>query len=68
MVTQGQAQPMKGYIVEIHPRIEAALSEVMPGVTRPCVAMFARHCDTALSDGVERRMASIPAGMSSVQM
>jgi hypothetical protein len=58
---------MKGYIVEVAPRIEAALSEIMPGVTRLCLAMFARHCDRALSDWVER-VASIPSGMSSVQM
>ena len=33
-VDTGQARPMKGYLVEIDPEIEPALSTVMPGVTR----------------------------------
>jgi hypothetical protein len=32
-IDQGQARPMKGYIVEIDPLIEEELSAVMPGVT-----------------------------------
>ena len=32
MIDNGQARPMKGYLVEIDPQIETSLTQVMPGV------------------------------------
>jgi hypothetical protein len=45
-----QAKPMKGYIVEIDPEIETAISQVMPGATwHVWKPFFVQETDTVLS-------------------
>lgn len=56
VVNNGQAQPMKGYIVEIDPAIETELSKVMPGVQwKTWKPMFLPETDS-LVDTLQREI------------
>lgn len=55
VVDQGQARLMKGYVVEIEPEIETALSSVMPGVTwKTWTPFFMEESDNLIDTWVGR--------------